>query len=66
MYSQLNYTIVRQHHAELIQAAGRRRLFGEIKTQRPRRQPTAVLNPIRGRITSAGALATPDADATSL
>jgi hypothetical protein len=66
MYSQLNYTIARQHHAELIRAAERRRLFGGIKSQRPRRQPTAVLNRIRGRITSAGALATPGADATSL
>lgn len=62
MYSQLNYTIAQQHQAELTQAAERARLIADIKTTRPRRQRTTVLNRIRGRITAASAPVTPRAN----
>lgn len=58
MCSHLNHTIVQQRHAELVRAAERERLLADPKTPRPRRQPTAVLNRIRGRLTSAGVLVT--------
>ena len=62
MYSQLNYMIAQQHQAELIQTAEHARLIADIKTTRPSRQRTTVLQRIRGRITTAGAPVTPRAN----
>ncbi len=61
MHSQLNYTIAKQHHAELIQAAARARLIADAKTRRPERQPIARLKSFRQRISVAVAHLTPSA-----
>ncbi|HTX11942.1 MAG TPA: hypothetical protein VME22_25195 [Solirubrobacteraceae bacterium] len=50
MYSQLPYTIAKQHQAELIQAADRARLAAHAGTRLPESQPTTTLNRFRGRI----------------
>jgi hypothetical protein len=61
VYSQLNYAIVQQRHAELAQAAQRARFIGDAKRDAGR-QPTTVLNRIRRRITFTGAPVTPRAN----
>jgi hypothetical protein len=59
MHSQLNHIIARQHHAELIQNAGRARLIADAKTRRPERHPVAGLKSFRQRISAAVAYLAP-------
>jgi hypothetical protein len=59
MYSQLTYTIAKQHQAELIQAADRARRAGDVRTRGRDSHPTTTCNRFRGRIASFVAQATP-------
>jgi hypothetical protein len=59
MYTQLTYTIAKQHHAELVQAAGRARLVADSGTGCVKSQSTTAFNRFRVRITSVLAQATP-------
>ena len=64
MYSQLTYTIAKQHQAELIQAADRARLVAEARTGRPESHPSSTFTRFRGRITSVLAQGTAGARGT--
>lgn len=59
MHGQLNYTIAKQRHAELVQNAERARLIADAKTRRPKRRPMTALRSFRGRITAAVVRRTP-------
>jgi hypothetical protein len=61
MYTQLPYTIAKQHQAELVQASDRARLVAQGRTQRTAPHPTSTISRFRGLVASVLAQAAPRA-----